>query len=117
VANKRPDISLVSTKCGACGNPDHVWSICTAFDAKVLKCTLAKRKHITECRAGPNRPSHPIAQLASEVIAASDTMDADAGHFVLDDITVEYDDTEVRMILTSVSFTSTKLSLLNLSDF
>jgi hypothetical protein len=44
--------SKFSMKCGACGDPNHVWSTCKARDADVLRWTLAKRKQIAEKYAG-----------------------------------------------------------------
>jgi hypothetical protein len=57
IANKRPDMSKFPSKCGACGNPDHVWSTCKAPDADVLRWTLAKRKHIVGKYAGEPPPT------------------------------------------------------------
>jgi hypothetical protein len=47
-------------KCGACGDPNHVWSTCKAPDADVLHWTLAKGKQIAEKYAG-----NPLPQLIS----------------------------------------------------
>jgi hypothetical protein len=44
--------SKFAMKCGACGDPYHVWSTCKAPDADVLHWTLAKRKQIAEKYAG-----------------------------------------------------------------
>jgi hypothetical protein len=54
VANKSK--SKFSMKCGACGDPDHVWSTCKAPDVDVLRWTMAKRKHIVEKYAGHPPP-------------------------------------------------------------
>jgi hypothetical protein len=52
-------------KCGACGDPNHVWSTCKAPDADVLRWTLAKRKQIAEKYAGH---PHPLLTSATYLL-------------------------------------------------
>jgi hypothetical protein len=54
-------------KCGACGDPNHVWSNSKAPDVDVLRWTLAKRKQIAEKYAGQPPPTAHLSDLPADM--------------------------------------------------
>jgi hypothetical protein len=82
--------SKFTIKCGACGDPNHVWSTCKAPDVDVLRWTLAKRKQIAENYAGQPPPTAHLSDLPADVASEGDAADGDALEYDMQD---EYDDT------------------------
>jgi hypothetical protein len=70
-ATKRLCMSKLLMKCGACGDPNHVWPTCKAPDADVLRMTSAKRKQSAKKYAGHTPPTAHL----SDVAAASATQE------------------------------------------
>jgi hypothetical protein len=107
--------SKFAMKCGACGDPNHVWSTCKAPDADVLRWTLAKRKQIAEKYAGQPPPTAHLSDLPTEGDAvAGDAAIEDVLEYDMQD---EYDDTEVGTSFASVAFTSATANVADLSDY
>jgi hypothetical protein len=101
--------SKFTMKCGACGDPNHVWSTCKAPDADVLRWTLAKRKHIAEKYAGQPPPTAHLSDLPADVASEGDVADGDALEYDMHD---EYDDTSFA----SVAFASAAAPVADLYD-
>jgi hypothetical protein len=70
--------SKFSIKCGACGDPNHVWSTCKAPDAYVPRWTLAKRKQIAEKYAGQPPPTAHLSDLLAHTASVGDDAEGDA---------------------------------------
>jgi hypothetical protein len=88
-------------KCNACGSVDHIRSSCTAPNDALMKWTLTKRKMIVQKYGTLGGSASPHAALLSDVpLDESDSLPT------LEDCTDEYDDTEVRVPLSSVTFSS-----------
>jgi hypothetical protein len=90
-------------KCGACGDPSHVWSTCKAPYVDVLRWTLAKRKQIAEKYAGQPPPTAHLSDLPAGMAFEEDAADVEPLEY---DIHDEFDDTEVGTSFASVAFTS-----------
>jgi hypothetical protein len=107
--------SKFAMKCGAYGDPNHVWSTCKAPDADVLRWTLAKRKQIAEKYAGQPPPTAHLSDPPAEGDAvAEDDVVEDVLEYDMQD---EYDDTEVGTSFASVAFTSATAPVADLSDY
>jgi hypothetical protein len=113
VANKRPDMSRFPMKCGACGDPNHVWSTCKAPDADVLRWTLAKRKHIAGMYVGQSPPTAHLNDVAAAIAPLEDGAVCPLEYEIKD----EYDDTVVSVSFTYVAFTSHASSVADMSDY
>jgi hypothetical protein len=106
--------SKFSMKCGACGDPNHVWSTCKAPDADVLRWTLAKRKQIAEKYAGQPPPTAHLSYVPADMGSVEDDAEGDALEYDMQD---EYDDTEVGTSFASVAFASAASTVVDLSDY
>jgi hypothetical protein len=106
--------SKFSMKCGACGDPNHVWSTCKAPDADLLRWTLAKRKHIAEKYAGQPPPTAHLSDVPHDMGSVEDVAEGDAQEYDMQD---EYDDTEVGTSFASVAFASAASTVADLSDY
>jgi hypothetical protein len=62
-------------KCGACGDPNHVWSTFKAHDADVPRWTLAKRKDIAEKYAGQPPPTAHLSDVHADTASVEDATD------------------------------------------
>jgi hypothetical protein len=80
----------------ACGSLDHIMSSCTAPDDGLRRWTLAKRKMIVQ----------KYGALAHAVLLSDVPADDTDSLPTLEDCTDEYDDTEVRVHFSSVTFSS-----------
>jgi hypothetical protein len=100
-------------KCGACGDPNHVWSTCKAHDADVLRWTLAKRKRVAEKYAGHAPPTAHLSDVAAASAPLEDDIDCPLEYDMQD----EYDDTEVSVSFTSIAFASPASSIVDMSDY
>jgi hypothetical protein len=101
-------------KCGACGDPNPIWSTCKAPDAYVLRWTLAKRKQIAEKYAGQPPPTAHLSDCPTDVVSEGDAAAEDALEYDMQD---EYDDTEVGTSFASVAFTSAAALVADLSKY
>jgi hypothetical protein len=101
-------------KCGACGDPNHVWSTCIALAADVLRWTLAKRKQIAEKYAGQPPPTAHLSDFPTHVASEGDAAAEDAMEYDMQD---EYDDTKVGTSFASVAFASATAPVADLSDY
>jgi hypothetical protein len=101
-------------KCGACGDPNHVWSTCKAPDADVLRWTLAKRKRIAEKYAGQPPPTAHLSDFTTDVTSDGDAAAEDALEYDMQD---EYDDTKVGTSFAYVAFASATTNVADLSDY
>jgi hypothetical protein len=105
--------SKFAMKCGACGDPNHVWSTCKAQDADVLRSTLAKRKHIAEKYAGQPPPTSHLSDLPADMAFEENAADEEHLGYDMQD---EFDDTEVGTSFASVAFASFASPVTNLSE-
>jgi hypothetical protein len=112
-ARTRPDRSKFPMKCGACGDPNHVWSTCKAPNADVLRWTLAKRKHIAEKYAGQPPPTTHLSHVPADMASVEDATDCGPHEY---DMENEYDDTAVSTSFACVAFASSASSIANFSD-
>jgi hypothetical protein len=101
-------------KCGARGDPNHVWSTCKAPYVDVLRWTLAKRKQIAEKYAGRPPPTAHLSDFPTDVASEGDAVAEDALEYDMQD---EYDDTKVGTSFASVAFASATAHVTDLSDY
>jgi hypothetical protein len=101
-------------KCGACGDPNHVWSTCKARDADVLRLTLAKRKQIAEKYAGQPPPTAHLSDVHADMASVEDAADGEPLDYDMHD---EYDDREVNTSFASVAFASSASYVAHMSDY
>jgi hypothetical protein len=100
-------------KCGACGDPNHVWSTCKAPDADVLRWTLAKLKQIAEKCAGQPPPTAHLSDLPADMAFEEDAANAEPLEYDMHD---EFDDTKVGTSFASVAFASSASRVIDMSD-
>jgi hypothetical protein len=101
-------------KCGAGGDPNHVWSTCKAPDVDVLRWTLAKRKQIAEKYAGQPPPTAHLIDFPIDVAYEGDGVAQDVLEYDMHD---EYDDTKVCTSFASVAFASASAFGADLFDY
>jgi hypothetical protein len=101
-------------KCGACGDPNHVWSTCKAPDADVLHWTLAKRTQIAEKCAGQPPPTAHLSDLPNDMAFEEDAAHAEHLEYDTHD---DFDDTEVGTSFASVAFASSASTVVDLSEY
>jgi hypothetical protein len=106
--------SKFAMKCGACGDPNHVWSTCKAPDADVLRWTVAKRKQIAEKYARQPPPTAHLSDVHADMASVEDATDGEPLDYDMHD---ECDDTEVSTSFAYVAFASFASSVANLSDY
>jgi hypothetical protein len=106
--------SKFAMKCGACGDPNHVWSTSKAPDADVLRWTLAKPKQNAEKYAGQPPPTAHLSDVPADMASVEDAADGEPLDYDRQD---EYDDTEVSTSFASVAFASSASSVVDLSDY
>jgi hypothetical protein len=106
--------SKFAMKCGACGDPNHVWSTCKAPYADILHWTLAKRKHIVEKYAGQPPPTTHLSDVSADMASVEDATDGEPLAYDMQD---EYDDTSVSTSFASVAFASSASFVADLSDY
>jgi hypothetical protein len=106
--------SKLVMKCGACGDPNHVWSTCKAPYVDVLRWTLAKRKHIAEKYAGQPPPNAHLSDLPTDMAFEEDAADAEHLEYDMQD---EFDDTEVGTSFAYVAFASSASTVTDMSEY
>jgi hypothetical protein len=104
-------------KCGVCGSLNHLISACPASDDAILKWNLAKRKMTVQKHGAPGGTTSAHAAMLSDVPADDAPADDTDSLPTLEDCANDYDDDEVSVPFSSVTFSSSHAPGRNLSQF